>query len=81
MLDKMWRWWPAFEKSGQRVRLALAGLVFLMALLSVVFTLLPVGSAALPAEGRAPVRDAWNSVQDALQPHLSLRYRGGQPPS
>ena len=80
MLDKMWRWWPAFEKSGQRLRFALATLVFFMALFSIIFTLIPVGSASA-AHNKQPLYTPWYSFQEILQPHISLRYKEGNPPS
>ncbi len=81
----MWRWWPIFEKSGQRVRFYVASLVFLMALFSVLFTMIPWpigGTSAAPVvmgPRPRPVQSAWDIVDKIIDPHITLKHPEGGP--
>ncbi|XP_064612001.1 uncharacterized protein LOC135475948 isoform X2 [Liolophura sinensis] len=47
VIDRLWQLFPEWEKSGQKIRLTLAGFVCLMALCSIFFSLMPVGAVTV----------------------------------
>ena len=64
---------PVWEKSGLRIRYTLAGLVLAMGLVSIIFTLLPVGESF-------QVKSSFHTFEELLQPHIRVKYNDGSPP-
>ena len=75
VVEKIWALWPEWEKSGQRLRFTVAGFVFLMALFSVVFTIMPVSQAS----ELKPIHYSWTSIEELVKPYLALRHHHRPP--
>ncbi|XP_064629801.1 uncharacterized protein LOC135488832 isoform X10 [Lineus longissimus] len=68
-LDKMWQYVPEWDKSGKKLRLILASIIFTMGLLSIMVTLMPVAAAPVPRQ----------SLQEMVSPYVQLKYFGKKP--
>ncbi|XP_023930521.1 uncharacterized protein LOC106167058 [Lingula anatina] len=68
VVENMWNRWPHQESSFKTFRMAVTGLVLFMALLSIIFTLLPSYTTADRG------REVYTSLEELLRPYMGLRH-------
>lgn len=77
LVDKLWSMCPAWEKTGEKARFVVAGFVFFMALLSVIFTLFPFRSST--SVSAANTGTGMFSLEELLKSYADLRHHGVPP--
>ncbi|XP_070540468.1 putative leucine-rich repeat-containing protein DDB_G0290503 isoform X3 [Ptychodera flava] len=72
---KVW-WWPReWERTNKAFKIGTATLVFIAAIFSLIFTLLPVESC----DRRNSIPISWTSLSELLWPHTSIRHSAPPP--
>jgi len=75
VMVRLYKGWPGWEKMVEKLRYTVAGIVFLLGVLSLIFTLLPGASAT----EKNVTADLWTKLERQFAPWISMRHHRPPP--
>ena len=74
IITRLHKAWPGWQQVTERFRYTIAGIVFLLGVISLILTLLPGASASKKGS-----TDIWTKLENQLAPFLSMRHHRPPP--